>query len=418
MAPHAFSLTDGTTTINLNLAAGNMIQSYAMDTAEDINDPQITESMEILFVASSGPNLQTAINAAERLLVAARFRQDRPNAFPRVYLQVQIDGEANTWRAEIVEGRLKPGEDVLRLWPNFKAAYTLLLTHRAWEGPRKELSISSSGNSAGTGGKPITNNANNWIQIASSQVGGVLPAPLELQLTNNGGSSVGYRNFYIGCNAFSTASLTHNYSGGSASLTLLSGVYTGQVVIALSAAQMQLTDGRAFKIFGRFTAQSASMYCKAILRDVNNLMTLGESDEIYMPLASAGTQWIDLGTIPLPPGGYSTTWTDANLVFVFRAAASASVTLNVARVMATDSYQYIVQRGFLITAGGAITFDNIEGLYHAGGQSIYSVRSEKPLMVFPGATQRVNIMFDEGGSSDTAKTLSVQAFIRERRLTV
>lgn len=419
MAPHAFSITDGTTTVNLNLAAGNMIQGYGMDTAEDINDPRITESMDIVFVASSGPNLQTVVNAVERLLVAALFRQEKPNAFPRVYLQAQIDGEASTWRAEIIEGRLKPGEDVLRLWPNFKASYTLLFTRRAWEGPRKELSISTSGNGAGTGGKPITNNANNWIQIAaSSQVGGVLPAPLELQLTNNGGGSVGYRNFYLGCNAFSGTGLTHNYAGGSATLNLISGQYTGQISIALSAAQMQLTAGRAFKIFGRFTTQTANVYGKVVIKDINNLMTLAEGDEVYMPLAAAGSQWIDFGTLPLPPGGYSLAWTDAYLVFAFRAPTAASVTLNVARVMATDSYQYIAQRGFLIVAGGTMTFDNIEGLYHAGGQSIYSVRSEKPLMVFPGVTQRVTIMFDEGGSSDVAKTLSVQAFIRERRLTV
>lgn len=415
---HAFSITDGTTTVNLNLTSGNMIQGYGMDTAEDINDPKITESIDIMFVASSGPNLQTAINAVERLLVAAKFRQDRPNAFPRVYLQVQIDGEANTWRAELVEGRLKPGEDVLRLWPNFKASFALMFTRRAWEGPRKELSISTSGNSAGTGGKPITNSASDWIQIASTQVVGVLPTPIELQLTNNGGSGVGYRNFYLGANAFSGTGLTHNYSGGSATLSLVSGQYTGTISIALSAAQMALMAGKAFKIFGRFTTQTASVYCKVILKDINNLMTLAEGDEIYMPLASAGSQWIDFGAIPLPPGGYSASWTDTTLVFSFRAPSAASVTLNVARVMPTDSYQYIVQRGFTIAASGVITFDNIEQLYHSGGQSIYSVRTETPLMVFPNVTQRVNIMFDEGSSSDVAKTLSVQAFIRERRLTV
>lgn len=418
MAPHALSLTDGTTTINLNLTAGNMIQSYEQDTAEDIHDPRITETLEIMFVASSGPNLQAAINAVERLLVLARFRQDTPNAFPKVFLQLQVDGEASSWRAEIVEGRLRPGADVLRLWPNFKASYTLLVTHRAWEAPRKELSISSSGNSAGTGGKSITNSASNWIQIANSQVGGVLPTPVELVLTNNGGGSVGYRNFYVGTNAYSGTGLTHSYAGGSTSLSLVSGQYTGTISIALSAAQMQLTDGRPFKIFGRFTTQTASVYGKVILKDINNLMTLAEGDEVYMPLAAAGTRWVDFGTLPLPPGGFFVGWTDTTLVFSFRAPTAASVTLNVARVLALDSYQYLVQRGFTIAAGGTMTFDNIEGLYHAGGQSIYSVRTEKPLMVFPNVTQRINIMFDEGSSSDTAKTLSVQAFIRERRLTV
>jgi hypothetical protein len=254
--------------------------------------------------------------------------------------------------------------------------------------------------------------------MASTQVGGVLPTPVELLLTNNGGSGVAYRNFYIGTNATSGASLTHNYSGGSVTLSLVSGIYTGQITIALSAANMALTKGKPFRIIARFTTQTASVYCKPILKDINNLMTLVEGDEQYMPLASAGTKWVDFGTLPLPPGGYSTAWTDTNLNFYFRAASAASLTINVARLLPMDSYQHIVQRGFIVGAGGVMTFDNIEGLYHQAGQSIYSVRTEKPLMIFPNATQRINIMFDEGSSSDTAKTLSVQAFYRKRRLTI
>lgn len=416
---HTFSLTDGTTTINLNLTSGNMIQSYEMDTAEDINDPRMTESMEIMFVAASGTALQTAINAAEDMLVAARQRQDKPNAFPRVYLQAQIQGEASLWRAEIIEGRLKPTSDMLKLWANSKASYTFLFTRRAWEAPRKELSISSSGFSAATGGRSITNSANNWIQIASTQVGGVLPTPVELLITNNGGGSVGYRNFYMGVNAFSSpSSFTHGLGSGSVTLSLVSGSYTGQITYALSAAQMALAQGKAFKLLGRFTTQSGSVYCKPVLKDVNNLVTLAEGDEKYMALADAGSQWIDLGSIPLPPGGYSSAWTDTTLVFVFRGAGGYSITLNAVRLVSLDSYQYIVQRGLLIAAGGTISFDNIEGIYAAGGQSIYSVRTEKPLMVFPGVTQRINIIQDEGTSSDVAKTLSIQAYIRERRLTV
>jgi hypothetical protein len=181
---------------------------------------------------------------------------------------------------------------------------------------------------------------------------------------------------------------------------------------------MALTKGKPFRILTRFTTQTASVYCKPILKDINNLMTLVEGDEQYMPVASAGTRWVDFGTLPLPPGGYSTSWTDTNLNFYFRAASAASLTINVARLLPMDSYQYIVQRGFTVGAGGVMTFDNIEGLYHQAGQSIYSVRTEKPLMIFPNATQRINIMFDEGSSSDTAKTLSVQAFYRKRRLTI
>lgn len=416
---HALSITDNSTTVSLS-TSGVFLTRYSPQPPTRNGDSygDVTETIELMPYGSSTSTLQAVVRGIERFVAAVERAQVQKIA-PKVYLQLQVDGDSDTYRSEIVDMRFEPAEDALAIWGNYQFQANLHITRRGWwEGPRKELSISTSGNSAGTGGKPITNNANNWIQIASTQVVGVMPTPIELQLTNNGAGSVSYRNFFMGCNAFTGTGLTHSYTGGSATLSLVSGQYTGTISIALSAAQMQLTDGRAFKIFGRFTTQTASVYCKVVIKDINNLMTLAEGDEVYMPLASAGTQWVDFGTLPLPPGGYSAAWTDAYLVFSFRAPAATSVTLNVARVMATDSYQYINQRGFSIAAGGVMTFDNIEGLFHAGGQSIYSVRSEKPLMVYPNTTQRINIMFDEGSSSDTAKTLSVQAFIRERRLTV
>lgn len=419
---HALSLSDGTTTVSLSTSGVFMTQytpsAPNVTGAPNFDYETVTETIELTPYGSSTSTLQAVINGIDRLLEEARSRQEN-NSEPRVYLQLQVDGESDTYRSEILYGRLELQENALAVWGNYQVPARLYITRRPyWEGPRTELSISTSGNSAGTGGKPITNSANNWIQIANTQVGGVLPTPVEIQLTNNGGSGVGYRNFYMGVNATSGTSLTHSYSGGSVSLSLSSGVYTGQITIAISAAQMALTKGKPFKVLGRFTSQSASVYCKPILRDVNNLMPLIEGDEKYMPVASAGTQWVDFGSLPLPPGGYSTAWTDTNLNFYFRAASSASITLNVARLLAMDSYQYIVQRGFTVDAGDVMTFDNIEGLYHQAGQSIYSVRTEKPMMIFPNVTQRINIMFDEGSSSDTTKTLSVRAYYRKRRLTI
>lgn len=419
---HSLSITDGTTTVSLS-TSGVFLTQYAPSAPSVTGAPNydyetVTETIEMTPYASSTSTLQAVVNGIDRLLEAARRRQES-NSEPRVYLQLQVDGESDTYRSEILYGRLELQENALAVWGNYQVPARLYITRRPyWEGPRTELSISSSSSSAGTGGKPITNTVNNWIQIANTQVGGVLLTPVELQLTNNGGSGVGYRNFYIGTNATSGTTLTHSYSGGSVSLSLVSGIYTGQITVALSAAQMALTKGKPFRILARFTTQTASVYCKPILKDVNNLMTLVEGDEQYMPLASAGTKWVDFGTLPLPPGGYSTAWTDTNLNFYFRAASAASLTIDVARLLPMDSYQYIVQRGFTVGAGGVMTFDNIEGLYHQAGQSIYSVRTEKPLMIFPNVTQRINIMFDEGASSDTAKTLSVQAFYRKRRLTI
>lgn len=413
---HAISVTDGTTTINLIASGGNMIEAYTMDTAEDVNDPKITETIDILFVATTGPNLQTAINAVENLLRAAKHRQDKPSSFPKVFLQMQVDGEANSWRAEIIEGRLKPDETVLRLWPNFKAKYALMLTRRAWEGPRKELSISSNGNSAATGGRSITNNANNWIQIASSQVGGVLPTPIELQLTNTTGGSRSYRHFFLATNAFSDpANFSHRLAGGSTT-TIADSVSVARVTTALSSTVMGDTQGRTFKPIVRITTLGGPVYCRPELRDTSDLISLTpDTKEKYIPALS--TAFIQLDSLALPPGGYQTAWGDTVFGLVFRSAGAYAVTVESTQLTPTDSYQYIAQLGNNIANNGIITFNNIEELYHVGGQMIYSNKSGR-LMVWPGVTQRIVILQDEGSSSTTTQTMSVRAFVRERRLTV
>jgi hypothetical protein len=48
---------------------------------------------------------------------------------------------------------------------------------------------------------------------------------------------------------------------------------------------------------------------------------------------------------------------------------------------------------------------------------IYSNKSGR-LRVWPGQTQRILILQDEGSASTTTQTMSVRAYIRERRLTV
>ena len=118
---HALSITDGATTINLNLAGGNMIEAYDMaskpDSGSDKLNPEFTETIDIWVVASSGPNLQAAINAIQLMMVAAQ-RRTESQVGARIFLQLQVDGDANTFRAEIKEGDLKPDKDAMRLWPN------------------------------------------------------------------------------------------------------------------------------------------------------------------------------------------------------------------------------------------------------------------------------------------------------------
>ena len=414
----AISLYDGTTTINLTLASGYLPEDYKMDSCDfaKLDDPEITASIDLLITSTTGPLVQALVNAVELMAAAAFRRQQKPASFPKVFLQLQMDGEANNWRAEIIDCKLKPGDDFLRNWFAFSQKATLLITHKAFEGPRKELSISSNGNSAATGGRSITNNANNWIGIAGSQVGGVLPTPVELQLTNTSGGSRSYRHFFLATNAFSDpANFSHRIAGGSTT-TVGDSVSIARVTTALSSTVMQDTQGRTFKPIIRITTLGGPVYCRPELREsTGNIDLTPDTKEKYIP--SLSTAFIELYSLALPPGGYQTAWGDTVFGLVFRSAGAYSVTVESTQLTPTDSYQYITQLGLNIVNNGTITFDNIEENYHAGGQMIYSNKAGR-LQVWPGQTQRILILQDEGGSSTTTQTMSVRAYIRERRLTV
>lgn len=451
---HVYSLTDGTTTVTLDQANGAMVTGFTLDapetttrelTSEALDGGEIpnatyrnvTQTIELLFIGASTTALQTIIRSIENLLYLARRRQ-LTKAGARVYLQVQLDGEASVWRSEILNGALRLGEEALQQWINKKPEAQLTITRRFyWEGPEKELQLSTSSQSAATGGRTIANTddstRDNWVQIAAAQVSGVLPTPVKLTLTNTTGGSVGYRNFYIGVNAYADpTTLTHIIEGESrqtgygtvvANSGCSNGNYnsytftdTGEMRWDLSSTLLQDTQGRWFRLLARFFGWSGTdIYIQPRIKEINGNVPLWSGDEVK--LGTSGSQIIDLGGVPLPPGGYQVAWAGHVLALTVRATGTATINLDFMQLTPLDSYQQVAQRGNFIINNGAVTFDNIEGLIHAGGSAIYSPKAG-PLMVFPNVTQRIIVLQDTGSASNIAQTFSLRAYIRERRLTV
>lgn len=451
---HAYSLTDGTTTITLDQASGIMVTGITLDapeittrelTSENIDGGEIpgatyrnvTQTIELLFIGASTSALQSLMRSVENLLYLARRRQ-QTKAGARVYIQIQLDNEASTWRSEILNGAVRLSEEALQQWINKKPEAQLIITRRFyWEGPEEELQLSTSSQSAATGGRTIGNaddsSRDNWVLIASSQVGGVLPTPVKLVLTNTTGGNVGYRNFYIGVNAYSDpGTFNHILEGesrqsGYGTITADSGcsngnynsygfTNTGEIRWDLSSTLLQDTQGRWFRLLARFYGWSGTdIYVQPRIKEVNGNIPLWTGDEVK--LGSSGSQIVDLGAVPLPPGGYQAAWAAHVLALTVRATGSATLNVDFVQLTPLDSYQQVAQRGNNIVNNGTITFDNIEGLVHAGGSAIYSPKAG-PLLVFPNVMQRIIVLQDTGSASSISQTFSVRAYIRERRLTV
>lgn len=455
---HSLSITNGTDTVSLT-DSGVFLTRYSPQPpsvransvrgldGDDVSDPvyeNVTETIELLPYANSTSTLQAVVNGIERLVDYARQRQ-RYRSGPRVYLQLQVDGEGSTYRSEILHGRFEPGEESLAVWGNYQFPSKLYITRRYfWEGALTELQLSSTGVGAATGGRTIHNHDDsdafndNWVQIAAAQVGGAIPAPLRIALQNTTGSAQGYRNIYMSVNAYSDpANFTHIIEGetivsGYGTATSLStcsgGSYVARSLSAgttqmhwpITSAQLQDTQGRDFRLIMRITTQpSLNIYATACIYDTDGLIPLAIGDEVL--ISTSANALIDLGTLPIPPGGYNTTFGAARLVMLLRTSGSTSIGIDFIQLTPTDSFRRLYQRGYNAPSNSYIIDDGIEGYTVLQESSvdypIYTVYNS-PLTVFPNRLQRIIILHDEGSSAPVANTFSIRAYYRPRRLTI
>lgn len=453
---HAFSLTDGTTTIDLADEANTWVLAYVPtapevsqagaagvgdgDELSSVNLRNVTDTIEMLLVESTKPALQNAINALESMLFAANRRQ-RSKTGPKVYLQMQVDGEADTWRSEIMSGRVVLDNTVLDRWANIKAEVKLHITRRYWwEGAETEIELSTSNAAAATGGQTIYNHDDsgtghdNWVEIANTEILGNLPTPVKITLTNNVGSGQGYYKFYIATNAYNDpANFVHILEGEAASgLTSTTAnanysdgnygtksSWTGTAELYWTIPSATLTDGagRFFRVLASIFNVSIDFYARAYVRDSYNLITLFEGDEVLVD--ALGDEMVDLGTIPLPPATVQgVTWDDLTLAIKMRTASSNTMNIDFVQLTPLDSYVEIIQRGYSVADGETVTIDGIDGIVHAEGMPIYTSVG-MPLLVFPGRTQRIIVLHMLSNSTVPAtNTLSIRAYYRPRRATV
>lgn len=449
---HSLSITDGTTTISL--VTTNVLLSQYVPSTPTINSTRrssvgdggpvdqpvyenVTETIEILFENSSKTSLQAQVNGINRLFADAKQRQ-WTKAGNRVYLQLQMDGEASTWRSEIYTGRLELDQDALRHYANIKVQASIIVERAFfWEGPEAELQISTSNASAATGGRTIYNHDDsgtghdNWVQIAAAQVGGDLPTPAKVTLTNTTGGDIGYWHFHIGTNAYSDpANFTHVYegesaaSGGSTVVDANSSngnirrvTFTGTTAMqwSLTGSQLQKAQGRYFRVLVRFSDVTGSGYIKPQIRDANGLTVLYTGDEV---LVNSDSPIVDLGAVPLPPSTAGASWGAMRLYFAMRSSASCTFDIDFVQLTPTDSYAAITQLGDTVPNAGVITFDGIDGSLHADNVPIYT-SSASTIWLYPNKLQRLIFLHDEtSGTPTIANTFTVRVYARARRLTI
>lgn len=434
-------ITDGTTTVDL---AGSTtgIKGCTYFPRPGEGQTSVSETAEIIG-SGTAAQIRSAANDIERLLDAARRRRKLGTGV-RVFAEYKpVTGDA-LYRSEVYDGRIlwsdEPG--ARRLNDTTPVAQYAIAWTRApwWEGAETELAVSSYTEGAATGGRTLTNDGiANYLSIASTQVTGTLPAPLRLNLLNPG-AAADYRLFYIGNNAFGAVSSFVHYLQGEdaiagygtdkASAACSGGNYnelsvgtTGAYAIAWTVpATLTAAGGRWFRVIARLHGTVPSgITVRPSMWDEDGLVMLWQGQATTL---TAGQALQDLGSIPIPPGPYSTGYGPVRLLLWMESASGTqTVNVDVVDLLGVDAYREFLQAGYSVATNESVVFDDIEGQHYVLSGSdrapLFVPRGE-PLVVYPGVAQRLVVVWSRStsGESPITYTFTARAYYRPRRSTV
>lgn len=436
-------ISDGTTTVVLSGTSPVTGCTFFPKTSQYKNgDWQPVTEDAIVNLRGTHSAIRSTTNSVEGLIQAA-VRRQQTGVGPRVYVNYKPVDSDSAYRSEVIDGRVnwssEPG--LRRLGDtNPPAQVQIIWTRQAgWDGPESELSISSNGQAAATGGRTVTNNpaGANWVQAAAAQVGGVLPTPVRIELTNSSGSSQAYRKLVVGLNAYSdpanlvyylqgearasggTVTSDATCSGGSRlDFTATSSPTTFQWT--LPAADMQRTDGRRARLVARMNFVTGALYVRPKILDSGGNQVLWQGDELSLGTLSDVMLW-DLGIIPLPPGGYGTSYGAVRLGLEVRGASNAS--LDVLQLTMIDSYRFYELPSVSVAANSVIVLDSIDQRNYvsiSGAWMPLPVAFGEPIMAQPNTLQRFHFLYEIAATNGVpiTGTLSARIYARPRRLTV
>lgn len=443
-------ITDGTTTVNLNTLP-IICTDYPMaspeaneDVIKNLGDGDtlatpswgnVTESLQLLITGASASAVRDSIQSIEKLLDKARQNRLTWRGV-KVWIEVQFDQDSSVrWRSEILAGRLAHKKITDDIW-RAKAESALIITRRYfWEGPETQLQLTSAGTgSPTTGYATIYNNddasANtNWFQVDSAQVAGVIPAPLKLEFVNTSGSTRTLKSVHLGNYVhMDPTTIDPIFRADQAAYTDTT-FGTGEETSyrwLLPQALLNDTVGQYCRILVALSSlPAATSLARARLQNPDGVVytdiVVGEQVKV------AGEAILDLGAMPIPPGGALVGSNAFTYLALSMQAASGSDTIGVdwIQVMPAGHGLYRQLRGVYPNAGltnnSLLIDDGIEGqCYMVSGTDNYaSYRGiHTPLHVWPGVTQRFRFMKQANGSLTPSEAFGVKAYYRQRRLTV
>jgi hypothetical protein len=396
----------------------------------------VSESIELL-VGNSPDLARDALRSIEKLFEAAQRRQNTAMG-TRVFIQRQLDSdEGETWRSEILSGRIT--------YTNLPAHIdrgdieaTLNITRRwFWEGPEEELSVESSEDAATTGGVTVYSNddassvATNWA-LLTVPANDTLPAPIRLSIANAQVTSVDYRELYVANTVFSDPANFDPFLLGSEALggatfawsTAVEEVAWRWTPAVLTDARLTDLGGRYYRILVAFAdGATTGLYLRATIDTY--IGGVAYSQYVGGRVYYSGGELVDLGVLPIPPGGYDLLGSDVSVKIAVYKPDGGSSSMTVDFVQLTPAGDGLFQRtnqvGYSVAPSADIVIDGINDIayYNDAGRHRPIVRPRGlPILVWPGEINKLRILMREADGFVAGRKFTVRAYYRPRRLDI
>lgn len=461
MATHVLSLTDGTTTYTLT-SEPYFLEEYTPGYPNLGSDGEYEPIGETITLHVGYDNTATTVaiqgdvNNLEKMLQRARKRYET-GIGDKIYLQIQWANESSVWRSEVLQGEVEINADTIRAWNQaFARIRVHIIRVPYWEGPETLARLVQQYSGQGTAEQTIANHAPNdgvtfnFVEIAKTQIQGVLPTPAIIYLANTVGSSAAraHRQIYMALGKFNNPLLfTHTYEAEAATgtgSTVTDSSCSGSAFRRITATttdssctwkiRMRRQDsGRTYRVLARFRGHSTVPYSYASIHLFNQNSTnrLWKGDEVLLDRTVTASSIYDLGTIPVPLAPSSTNTMTVNLTFTVRASSSSTIDLDFVQLTPIDEYRILRPASFQLTGGQVIVDNGVDELTYVDNTvnevvAAIGVDSYYPLdagvgnyvNLYPGEAQRIYFLRTTTAGAPISDYLNAKVYYRPRRLTL
>ena len=248
---------------------------------------------------------------------------------------------------------------------------------------------------------------------------------MRLTLTNPAAAAISTQKFYIAndvANLFATTDHFLYVASGAEAVTWTgSAAHSGNHwVVNVPTALAAKLRGERYRVWAAFSSIPDNVYVRASVQTViSGVYNIGQVGGELLASGNNGKQLMNLGALNMPPAGYIGTGAVFSIVVSFYANFGGSATILWVMIAPAHTTLDLRQDGYSLAQNQAVVHDGIEGVDYLSLASKYpGIARTGELLLYPGAQNKLRLLWDEGNTFTASRELSVTGVYRPRRLLV